>query len=236
MSRAALYRSGCACVLALLTLSCHGLTPPPRDGIARIRARGTLRWAGDMQGGEPYVFQDPHDASRLIGFEAELADALARHLGVRAEFVQNDWQTLIPSLERGDVDMVMNGLEVTPARAGRVAFTRPYYAFSETLVMRRDAPAVSSLSDLRSHRVGTLGSSLAHDLLAATPGVEIVLYEGVEEPYIDLEQGRIDAVVLDNVIARRYGLVREQLRAVRPSARGSTLSPSVRTTRACWQR
>ncbi len=166
-----------------------------------------------MQGGEPYVFQDPSDSSRLIGFEAEIARGLGSKLHVRTEFVQNDWQNLIPSLERGDFDMIMNGLEVTPARRARVAFTRPYYVFSETLVVRRDQAAVQALADLRGRRVGTLNGSLAYDLLRQSPGIEVVLYEGVEEPYIDLEQGRVDGVLLDNVIANRYGLVRPDLRA-----------------------
>jgi len=182
------------------------------DGLERVRSRGTLRWAGDIQGGEPYVYQDPHDASRLIGFEVEIADALARRLGLRAEFVQNDWQTLIPSLQRGDFDLVLNGLEVTSARRAQVSFTRPYYAFAETLVVRRDWPT-NDLQDLRGRRVGTLGASLAYDLLLAVPGLQVVSYEGVQEPYIDLEQGRVDAVVLDNIIASRYGLPRASLRA-----------------------
>src|SRR5205814_1839036 len=94
--------------------------PAGDDALARMRARGTLRWGGDVQGGEPYVFQDPA-AGRLVGFEVEIADALARRLGVRAEFVQNDWQTLIPSLERGDFDLALNGIEVTAARRARAA-------------------------------------------------------------------------------------------------------------------
>ena len=183
------------------------------DALARLRGRGTLRWGGDMQGGEPYVFQDPRDGRRLTGFEVEIADALARRLGVRAEFVQNDWQTLIPSLERGDFDVALNGIEVTPARRARVAFTRPYYAFTETLVVRRDDRSVHGLGDLRGARVGTLEGSLALDLVRAAPGVELVLYEGVEEPYLDLERGRVRAVLLDNIIAARYGLPRPTLRA-----------------------
>lgn len=170
-----------------------------------------------MQGGEPYVFQDPNDSSKIVGFEVEIADALARRLGVRAEFVQNDWLTLVPSLERGDFDIAMNGLEMTESRKGRVAFTRPYYVFEETLVVRRDEKdsrhgrGAPRLADLAGKRVGTLGASLAHEMLAATPGIEVVLYEGVEEPYIDLEQGRTDAVLLDNIIADRYGLARDTL-------------------------
>src|SRR5262245_41809912 len=127
-----------------------------------MRARGALRWGGDIQGGEPFVSQA---ADRLVGFEVDIADALARRLGVRAEFAQNDWQTLIPSLERGDFDIAMNGIEVTPARRARVAFTRPYYAFTETLVTRRDDGSVAGLADLRGRRVGTLEGSLALDLL-----------------------------------------------------------------------
>jgi polar amino acid transport system substrate-binding protein len=183
------------------------------DALARVRARGTLRWGGDVQGGEPYVFQAPQAARGLAGFEVDLADALARRLGLRAEFVQNDWQTLIPSLERGDFDVALNGIEVTPARQARVAFTRPYYAFTETLVVRREAHPVGSLADLAGARVGTLEGSLAWDLLRAEPGIDVVLYEGVEEPYLDLERGRLAAVLLDNIIAARYALPRPTLRA-----------------------
>ena len=146
---------------------------PPADALARMRARGTLRWGGDMQGGEPFVFQDPQDG-RLVGFEVEIADALARRLGLTAEFVQNDWSMLIPSLERGDFDVAMNGLEVTDARRGRVAFSRPYYVFTEMLVVRRGDRGAETLGDLRGRRVGTLEASLAFDLLAAVPGIDVV--------------------------------------------------------------
>jgi polar amino acid transport system substrate-binding protein len=182
------------------------------DSLRRVQERGTLRWGADVQGGEPYAFQDPRNADRVIGFEVEIAAALARHLGVRAELVQNDWSTLIASLERGDFDVALNGIEITAARRERLAFTRPYYRFSETLVVRRaDAPQVHGLEDLPGRRVGTLASSLAHEILRDHGDVEVVLYEGVEEPFIDLEHGRTAAVLLDHIIAERYGLVRPTL-------------------------
>src|SRR5262249_5252658 len=131
------------------------------DALARLRARGTLRWGGDIQGGEPYVFEDVRAGGGLTGFEVEIAEGLARRLGVRAESVQNDWQNLSPSLERGDFDVAMNGIEVTAVRRTRVAFTRPYFAFTETLVVPRTAPEVHALADLRGARVGTLEGSLA---------------------------------------------------------------------------
>ena len=173
-----------------------------------------------MQGGEPYVFQHPEDG-RLVGFEVEIADALARRLGLRAEFVQNDWSMLIPSLERGDFDVAMNGIEVTDARRGRVAFSRPYYTFTETLVVRRGDRGAETLGDLRGRRVGTLEASLAVDLLSAVRGLDVIRYEGVEEPYLDLERNRIDAVLLDNIIAARYGLPRPTLQVAGTFGEGS---------------
>ena len=52
----------------------------------------------------------------IIGFEVDIADALGRELGVRARFHQNDWSKLIPSLDRGDFDLILKGMEDTPAR------------------------------------------------------------------------------------------------------------------------
>ncbi len=184
-----------------------------------MRAAGVLRWGGDLQGGEPYVSEDPRQPGRLVGFEVDLAAALARELGVRAEFRQNDWSALVPSLERGTFDVILNGLEVTPARTGRVRFTRPYYIFAERLTARRgDASVHADLDTLQGRRVGTLSNSFAFELLRGR--AEVVSYEGVEEPYIDLARGRTDAVLLDDIISERYGQVHADLAVVGDLAEG----------------
>ena len=180
------------------------------SGLSRVRAQGEIRWAGDLQGGEPYVFRDPRDPRKLVGFEVDLMKALAARLGVRESFVQNDWSNLVPSLERGDFDLIVNGLEDTQAVRGRILVSRPYFNFAEQLVVRKGS-TLRSLDALRGHRVGTLASSLAHQILRARPGIEVVLYGGQEEPYRDLQLHRTDAVLLDSVIATRYGLSKPDL-------------------------
>ncbi len=177
--------------------------PAAAAGLAAVQARGQLRWGADEQGGEPYAYEDPARGGALVGFEVDLAAALGRALGVRAVFVQNDWSTLIPSLERGSFDVALNGIEVTPARAARVAFTRPYYLFAERLVARRGDGRIRDLPSLRGLRAGTLANSQAWDLLRQV-GATAVPYEGVDEPFIDLEHGRTDAVLLDDIIVGRY--------------------------------
>src|SRR5437762_4458339 len=180
------------------------------SSVSRVRAHGEIRWGGDLQGGEPYVFRDPRDPDKLVGFEVDLVRALAAKLGLGERFVQNDWSNLVPSLERGDFDLIVNGLEDTQALRGRILLSRPYFNFTEQLVVRRGS-TLRSLDALRGHRVGTLASSLAHQILRGRPGIEIVLYGGQEEPYRDLQVGRTDAVLLDSLIAARYGLTKPDL-------------------------
>jgi polar amino acid transport system substrate-binding protein len=191
------------------------------SGLPRLRAQGEIRWAGDLQGGEPYVFRDPRDPSKLVGFEVDLVAALATRLHLPARFVQNDWSNLVPSLERGDFDLIVNGLEDTPALRGRILLSRPYLQFAEQLVVRRGS-TLRTLDALSGHRVGTLASSLAHQILRERPGIETVLYGGQEEPYRDLQLHRTDAVLLDSLIAARYGLSKPDLELADPDvARGS---------------
>ena len=83
-------------------------------------------------------------------------------------------------------------------------FSRPYYVFAERLTVRKGETRFgATLKDLSGRRVGTLAASLAYDTLV-TAGAEVVIYEGQEEPYLDLAQGRTDAVLLDDIIAQRY--------------------------------
>ncbi|HEX3772795.1 MAG TPA: ABC transporter substrate-binding protein/permease [Polyangiaceae bacterium] len=198
--------------LAALVFACLAFiaaAPAARaDTLDAVRARGELVWGGDIQGGEPYVFEDPKDPSHLVGFEVEIAAALAREMGLRgARFAEVQWSNLVPSLERGDVDVALNGLEDTPERRARLRLSRPYFVFHEVLAVHQGAP-FRSLEDLRGKRVGTLNQTYALELLQRLPrdrAVDIALYEGQEEPYYDLQVGRVDGVFLDHIIAARYG-------------------------------
>ena len=182
------------------------------------------------------MFEDARRGGALVGFEVDLADALARALGVRARFVQNDWTTLIPSLERGTFDIALNGIEVTPALAARVAFSRPYYRFTERLVARRGDARVRDLASIAGLRVGTLAGSLAWQL-ARDAGADAVPYEGVDEPFVDLAHERIDAVLLDDIIVARYAAPPPVAGGRRPtSPRAATRSRCARRTKTCARR
>jgi polar amino acid transport system substrate-binding protein len=189
-------------------------------GWAEVHSSGELGWGGDLQGGEPYVYESPSEPGVIIGFEVDIAEALAKELGVRAKFHQNDWSNLIPSLERGDFDLILNGLEDTPARRSRLRLSRPYFVYGETLAVRKGS-TLRTLDELSGRRVGTLNQTVAQDLLIAHHA-DVALYEGQQEPYMDLAHGRVEGVLLDHVIADRYGCSLPELHCVPEDlARGS---------------
>lgn len=184
----------------------------PGDTLASVRQRGELRWGADAFGGAPYVFQDPWDPNHLIGFEVELAEALARRLGVKARPASGAWERLLELLARGDFDVALNGIEVADEKRRVCLLTRPYYAAGERLTVRRgDASAPRSLAALAGRRAGTLPGSLAERILARA-GADVRTYEGGQnEIYDDLRLGRTDAVLLDEPVARYYGDLQPEL-------------------------
>ena len=171
---------------------------------------GVLRWGGDAEGGAPFQLRDPADPGRVIGFEVELADAIAESVGrklgisLKAEFVQYEWVTLIPGLEKADFDVIIAGLEMTPERMRQILFSRPYYVYSQQLVVRKDDTRINGLEDCRDKSIGTLAGTAANDLPKREGFKNIVAFDGQIEPYLDLESGRLDAVLLDTPIVTFY--------------------------------
>jgi polar amino acid transport system substrate-binding protein len=180
-----------------------------------------LRWGGDAEGGAPYVEADASDPSRVVGFDVDIAQLLASGLGRVPRFIQVGFTSIDAEASRGDFDVGLSGIEDTPARRARLAVTLPYYEFREVLTVRTsDKDRYRTLADLRGHRVATLGATLAYDLLVeaqARDGVVPITYEDDVHPYTDLVLGRVDAVVLDAILAER-GLRRNRDLTNQPDA------------------
>jgi polar amino acid transport system substrate-binding protein len=183
-------------LLAALAAPASAQTPP-----------GELRWAGDPEGGAPYVEASATDPDTVVGFDVEIADLIARGLGRRSRFTLVAFAQIDQSVARGDAEIGLSGIEDTPARRAAMAVTVPYYEFREVFAVRTaDAARFRHLSDLAGRRVGTLGGTIAYEiLLRAAPagGITAVSYEDDVHPYEDLVLGRVDAVLLDNVLAER---------------------------------
>src|SRR5262249_46983919 len=145
-----------------------------------------LAWAADAEGGAPYTFPDPRNPAHIVGFEVDLADALASRMGRKARFIQNQWDGLVPGLERGEYDAVINGLEITAERAQKINFSNPYFHSTLTITKRFDDDRIHRAEDLRGLRVGVLKVTFAERFVQGLGNVSVSSYDGQVQPYIDL--------------------------------------------------
>lgn len=179
---------GLACVATLLALGCA--TSPFDD-------RPPLR-VGVAPESPPVIFEVDGE---IVGIEADLAQVVGQSLGRRIEFARYPEAELIPALERGEIDVVMSGLSVTPEREDRVAFTRPYMEVGQLALIRsRDLARFGRTSGLRRRgaRVGyERGSSGERYVARSLPRSTSFAFESVEDGLRSLRADRIDYFVHD---------------------------------------
>ena len=194
---------------AALAAGCAQSPSPPLakgDGsLARVKKAGVLLWGADVVGGVPYVYEDPKHPGQYTGFEMAIAQGIARRLGVQLKLCVKAWDTLVPELQRASYDMAMNGIEDTPERAKLVLFSEPYYVYSQQITVRRTTRDIQSFDDLKGKKVATLSGTAAEDILRGSPAIQAVVAPEIIYSYRDLENGKVDAVLLDKPIAVAYG-------------------------------
>jgi His/Glu/Gln/Arg/opine family amino acid ABC transporter permease subunit len=181
---------------------------------AFAKEKPILRWAADAESGAPFVFQDPRSPTTLIGFEVDIINAIAKEIGYDTKFVQNQWDGLIPGIDRGDYDIAINGLEITPEHKQAVNFSIPYYITYQQMVVRQGVDDINSLEDLKGKKAGTLGATLAEKILREADGIDVKTYESEVNSYEDLKNGRLDAVLIDQPVALYYASWNKDLKLV----------------------
>ena len=214
--------------LALLTAGLCAEAGADDGSLDRVLDEGRLIYGADAEGGGPYVYPDPADPSRVVGFEVELMRLLCGPLGPSPEFRQGQWDSLLPTLAGGHVDAVVNGYERTDSRTARYLATRPYYVFQLQLVMRLDDDRrVRSIADLAEPkpgggrwRVAVLGGSQAETYTRETGGdaVEVEYYNGTTDCFMAVRNGQADATIQDYPAFVYYRPQYPELESVGPLA------------------
>lgn len=171
--------------------------------------------ASETEGGEliigvddkfaPMGFRD--DNNELTGFDIEYAEAAAEHMGMEVKFQPIDWKTKETELSSGRIDLIWNGYTITDERKEKVLFTKPYLSNAQVVVTKADAD-IEKLDDLDGKVVGLQALSSAADALSANP-IEskiksISEYADNVLALTDLKIGRVDAVVIDEVVIDYY--------------------------------
>ena len=187
---------------------------------------GTLQWGADYVSGAPYVFQNPANPNELVGFEVEIAMAMAQLMNVQEKMIETCYGELDQALAANKFDMVMNGWEITDERKKTQLFSDPYYSYGQQMVVRADDPRFAQynassdlqLSVLDGYTVGTGDGYKAATYLQADSKINTKLYNG-NLPFDDCKQKKIDAVMVDVPIVAYY---------VQGAGPGATPDPSLK--------
>ncbi|WP_134701291.1 amino acid ABC transporter substrate-binding protein [Ammoniphilus sp. YIM 78166] len=153
----------------------------------------------------PMGFRD--EKNEIVGFDIDYARAAGEKMGVEVTFQPIDWKAKESELNSGRIDLIWNGYTITDERKEKVLFTKPYLANAQVIVTKADSD-IAKISDLAGKVVGLQALSSAADALNANE-VKSQVKSITEFPdnvlaLSDLKIGRLDAVIIDEIVARYY--------------------------------
>jgi cystine transport system substrate-binding protein len=207
----------------LIGLTCLAATAHAEDLLDQVKARGTLRIG--LEGTFPPFNSKDAKTGELVGFDVDIAKAVAAKLGVKPEFITTEWSGIIAGLQAGKFDVIVNQVGVTDARKQVLDFSPPYtYSGAELIQRKDDTHRFKSLEDLKGHKLGVgLGTNYM-DMAKSVPGIDVKTYPGAPEYLRDLAAKRLDAALNDRLMVA-YLLKHSDL-PLEPGAMVGTGNPS----------
>lgn len=146
----------------------------------------------------------------LVGFDVELARAVAKKIGVEVEFQNIDWDLKETELDAGNIDLIWNGYSITEKRKEQVLFSDAYME-NKQLIITTDQTGIQNKEDLKGKTVSVQKNSSAYDavmqdtaLVESLNGGKLTQFDTNNDCFMDLESGRSDAIVVDETLARYY--------------------------------
>ncbi|NLN14052.1 MAG: amino acid ABC transporter substrate-binding protein [Tissierellia bacterium] len=192
-------------VLSLLLTAC-GNKEESLDTWNEIEERGTII-VGLDDTFVPMGFRDNN--GNLIGFDVDLAKEAISRMGLEVEFQPIDWNLKEQELDSGNIDLIWNGYSISEERKEKVNFTKPYLD-NKQIIVALSSSDIETIDDLASRIVCTQNSSSALQAIESSglkesfKDGEVILFDTYTEAFMDLEAGRVDVVVADEVLAKYY--------------------------------
>lgn len=177
-----------------------------KDTLDKVKDKGKLV-LGTEATYPPYEFHKSIDGKdTIVGFDIEIAKEIAKDLGLKLVIKDMKFDALLGALDSGNIDIVIAGMTPTPKRAKQVTFSDIYYKAVQSIVVRKeDVDKYKSLDDLAGHKVGAQKGTIQEDIAnkqIKNSGVKVL--NKVSDLILELQNGRIDAVVAENPVANSY--------------------------------
>lgn len=190
------------CVPLLACLGAAGVAQA--DVLSDVKARGTLV-CGTMGTSEPFSFQDPA-TRQVVGYEVDLCQKIADHLGVKLEIKMIAVAARIPELAGGRVDVVAANLGWSPERAQQIDYSYQHYVSPQKILIRRDdAGSLKTNADLAGKRVSAVaGSSSEAGAKRLIPDVTTVTFKDPPTAFMALQQRKVSGFVGSELMLLKF--------------------------------
>lgn len=164
--------------------------------LSEVKKANTLVIA-TTSSGPPHGYKDPVD-SQYKGIMVEVAEGVAKRLGVMPKFVDVPFHTLIPTLTSGRADLMASALFITEERAKVIDFTSAIYGWGEGIAQSEKAKVTYSHVDgMKGAKIGTLADSVQYRFAKDIPGAKVSTYTDYPTLLADIRAGRIDLGIID---------------------------------------
>lgn len=177
--------------------------------VEKIKKRGKLI-VGTSADFPPFEFVD-EKTNEIVGFDIDIAKAIAEKLGVQLEVKDIKFDALIPALQNGEIDMIIAGMTITEERAKVADFSEPYFEADQAVLVKADNEEIKSADDLAGKKIGvqsgTTGELWVDENLVKAGKVSednVKRYNKFIEAILALKKGDVDAVVIDKPVAEAY--------------------------------
>lgn len=170
-------------------------TSAPANSLEQIKADGVIK-IGTEGTYAPFTFHD--DQGKLTGFDVEIAEEVAKRLGVKAEFIETKWDGMFAGLDAKRFDLVANQVTIRPDREEKYDFSSPYIVSKAVLIVNTETSDIKTFEDLKGKKSGQSLTSNLSDL-AKSYGAEIVQVDGFNQAIDLLTSKRIDATINDSL-------------------------------------
>jgi polar amino acid transport system substrate-binding protein len=162
-----------------------------------------------MEVGYPPMEMVDNDGKTPIGFDVDVAKEISKRLGkADVQIINTSWDGIFVALETNKFDCIISAVSITPERESAFALSKPYIANKLVLVCKKDNLEIKTPDDLLGKLTGVQVSTTAEDYIKKLKengkNIEYTPYQKVTQGFVDLKIGRIQAVLVDIVVAKYY--------------------------------
>lgn len=198
---------GLAAVMSMALISGCGSDKAAKDSGSSAAGNNKKIVVGLDDNFPPMGFKDENN--EIVGFDIDLAKEATKRLGREVEFKAIDWSSKEAELKSGRVDVLWNGLDITEKRKENMLFSDPYMDNRQIIFVKKGTTGITDEQSLAGKTVGTQSASTSEEYMdksefSKTKVKEVKKYSDFVSAFMDLENGRVDAVVGDEITGRYY--------------------------------